>query len=119
MDIVEQQTESLELLTNALQILLGKSCSLFEVVTSISSCSQRAAALQWGNSMTLLALNCRGDPAAVPGLGHLCSAPESRALGRGVGAGAADQGAPLCHPLALHTGEGHGPALGLSGSALV
>lgn len=45
MDIVEQQTESLELLTNALQILLGKSCSLFEVVTSISSCIQRAAAL--------------------------------------------------------------------------
>lgn len=45
MDIVEQQTESLELLTNALQILLGKSCGLFEVVTSISSCIQRAAAL--------------------------------------------------------------------------
>lgn len=45
MDIVEQQTESLELLTNALQILLGKSCSLFEVVTNISSCSQRTAAL--------------------------------------------------------------------------
>lgn len=50
MDIVEQQTESLELLTNALQILLGESCSLFEVVTSISSCSQRAAALWWGDS---------------------------------------------------------------------
>lgn len=44
MDIVEQQTESLELLTNALQILLGKSCSLLEVVTGISSSSQRAAA---------------------------------------------------------------------------
>lgn len=30
-DIVEQQTESLEMLTNALQILLGKSYSLFKL----------------------------------------------------------------------------------------
>lgn len=33
-DIVEQQTESLELHTNALQILLGKSHSLSKVLTS-------------------------------------------------------------------------------------
>lgn len=57
--------------------------------------------------MTLLALNCRGNPAAVPGPGHFSSAPESRALPHGFGVGAADQGATLCNPLALHTGEGH------------
>lgn len=46
MDVVEQQTESLELHTNALQILLGKSCSLSKVKTSIPSCLvQRVAAL--------------------------------------------------------------------------
>lgn len=46
MDIVEQQTESLELHTNALQILLGKSHSLSEVETNVPSCLvQRVAAL--------------------------------------------------------------------------
>jgi len=46
MDIVEQQTESLELHTNALQILLGKSHSLSLVEMSIPSCLlQRVAAL--------------------------------------------------------------------------
>lgn len=59
-----------------------------------------------GCSMTLLALNCRGNAAAVPGLGHFSPAPEGRALPCGFGASAADQGAALCHSLALHTGEG-------------
>lgn len=46
MDTVEQQTESLELHTNALQILLGKSHSLSKVETTIRSCPvQRMAAL--------------------------------------------------------------------------
>lgn len=50
MDIVEQQMESLELHTNSLQILLGKSCSLSKVETSIPSCLvQRLATLEWGN----------------------------------------------------------------------
>lgn len=72
-----------------------------------------------GCSMTLLALNCRGNPAEVPGLGHLSSAPESRALPLGFGVGAADQGASLCNSLALHTGEGHVAACGLSCSGLI
>lgn len=59
-----------------------------------------------GCGVTVLALNCRGNPAAVPGLGHFSAAAEGRALPGGFGAAAADQGAPLCHPLALHTGEG-------------
>lgn len=70
-------------------------------------------------SRTLLALNCRGKPAAVPGLRHLSSAPESRALPRGFGVGAADQGASLGNSLALHTGEGHVAARGLSCSGLI
>lgn len=46
MDIVEQQTESLELHTNALQILLGKPHSLSEVESNVPSCLvQRVAAL--------------------------------------------------------------------------
>lgn len=72
-----------------------------------------------GSSVTLLALNCRGNPAAVPGPGLFSSAPESRALQCWFGVGTPDQGASLCNSLALHTGEVHMPVSGLSCSGLV
>lgn len=60
-----------------------------------------------GSSMTLLALNCRGNLAAVPGPGLFSSAPQSRAFQGWFGVGAPDQGASLCNSLAFHTGEVH------------
>lgn len=69
--------------------------------------------------MTLLALNCRGNPAAVPGPGLFSSAPESRAFQCWFGVGTPDQEASLCNSLALHTGEVHMPISGWSCSGLV
>lgn len=71
-----------------------------------------------GSSMTF-GLDCRGNPAAVPGPGLFSSAPESRAFQYWFGVGTPDQGASLCNSLALHTGEVHRPISGLSCSGLV